>query len=579
MNEPIFVETAIGSPAHRGTIAAIKNLNNIYRENFGKEVYISTYAFDQDLAAHFNLQKTIKNFAGLFYCADTKYDIDAENSNLDVALANARKLVLQLINGFDVPEEWIQMWFSGSKGFHIVTPNLFGIEPSNTAHEDMKETVRNFCPDADLSIYAYSGLFRAPWSFHSGSSHFKVPFTFKEFMEVSIDDIWEVSKDPVRTRYDFEHPTWEDVEPLLKSERRQAPTRSVIAVSKKGMNADMTGHVGCMQELWNRGPVEGRRHQDVLRLVSSWRRRGLTLDQSTALTQEWISHTPGVDVKMTRYEISKIARDVYVRGYNYGCNDSVMREFCVQQACMFYKGKNFVEKVAMMGDAIEQMIWNMTQRREGGFDLQQVYGNGVMYSFRPGEVAVVYGDTKLGKTALLQNWAVSLNQQGYKILDLSLEMEQTLLVERYCQIRHGLTVNDQKGINEVSSVTRTGRLSPEDLAHGLSNIMIMTAAPSLESIDKLIGDHKPDIVTIDPLEDIHPEKGGWDSVKDQGDVIKGLKDIAARHRIIMLVVHHISKASASKPNQKLGKHSGKGSSSIAQKADHLLAFEGSPFTP
>lgn len=579
----MFLEVATGSVSNRGRAISIHSLSEVLRKNVGQEVFHSYYAFDSHLLDHFHLRKTIRGFVGKYYLVDNKYDFDAPD--LEDARRAAVDLISQLMLGFDVPEKWIQVWFSGNKGFHLVTPDLFGFEPSETLYEDWKETLRHFAPQADVSCVSYSGLWRAPWSLNAKSGLYKVPLSLKELSDLSIDDIRHIASDPKKTRrrdtYLYE---WsrDEIAPLLKEERRVVEKRPLVAIGKKGIHSNMESYVGCMQKLFRRGPLEGRRHQDALRLASSWRRRGLTVEQTRELLSLWFKSGLGHDNAhpMTEYEQRKIVQDVYERGYAYSCTDTVMTEFCVGASCIFYKGKNFINIVDGMSDAIGRMVWNMNQNQHVGFDLGQIYGPSVAYRFRPGEVCVLYGDTKLGKTALFQNWAVDLGKYGYNILNMSFEMEPDLLAERYCQIRHGLRVNDQKNVNEIRELVMTARMSPTDLQEGLDHIRIMTSSPRIEEIDKLLADNTPDIVIIDPFEDIQVGHGGYNVINDQLQVIRQLKDIASRRKVIMLIVHHISKSSA-KEDGPLNKHSGKGASAIAQKADHLLAFEemipGSPY--
>ena len=572
MSDPLFLEVAIGSVSNRGKAIPLRELGKTIAKNIGVEIFHSYYAFDSHLVDHFDLRNTIKGFVGKYHLTDNKYDIDG--STLDESLVNTQLFVSQLIQGFEIPRRWIQVWFSGSKGFHVRTPELFGFEPSETLYEDWKETVRQFSSVVDLSCLSYSGLWRAPWSLNAKSGGYKVPLRISELQSLSVDQIVDISRDPRKHRKGFVLKAWdhEEITPLLPSEKKKVPKRSVVAIGKKGIHSNMEHYVGCMQKLYRRGPVEGRRHQDALRLASSWRRRGLTLEQTRELMASWFDQQLGPKKDAVKdYEQRKIVQDVYERGYAYSCSDPVMTEFCVGESCLFFKGKNFVNTVDGMDDAIGRMVWNLSQNQHAGFDLAQVYGSDVTYRFRPGEVCVLYGDTKLGKTSLFQNWAVALGKYGYQVLNMSFEMEPDLLAERYCQIKHGLRVDDQKDLHEIREMIMTAKMSPTDLQEGLEHIRIMTSSPRVDEIDKILADNTPDIVIIDPLEDIQVTGGGYNPVKDQMEVIRQLKDISSRRKCIMLIVHHISKSSAREGD--LHKHSGKGSSAIAQKADHLLAFE------
>lgn len=99
--------------------------------------------------------------------------------------------------------------------------------------------------------------------------------------------------------------------------------------------------VTCMQKLVLRGPVSGRRHKDILRLVSAWRRHGIVASMARVMILTWLDMP---DNSPEAKNFTKIVESVYKGEYSYGCKDEVMTEFC-DSNCIFYKNKDFVLEV------------------------------------------------------------------------------------------------------------------------------------------------------------------------------------------------------------------------------------------
>jgi hypothetical protein len=140
------------------------------------------------------------------HLAPLYFDIDCAG-DLDKALLAGRYLVEFLVDGLELAEEAVRIWFSGSKGLHIlVHPAALGIAPSATLTQNMKLIVAGLvkrleaegCPElpVDSAVYSLPRMLRAPNQINPKSGLFKVELTHGELQRLSADEIKALAGDP-----------------------------------------------------------------------------------------------------------------------------------------------------------------------------------------------------------------------------------------------------------------------------------------------------------------------------------------------------------------------------------------------
>jgi hypothetical protein len=198
------------------------------------------------------------------------------------------------------------------------------------------------------------------------------------------------------------------------------------------------------------------------------------------------------------------------------------------------------------------------------FDLNEIYAT-TSYRFYPGEFVVIIGDTKLGKTAFVQNVCVRLPR--FKVLYFSLEVNERLMFRRFIQDAHGMSKQD------VFKHYQSGK---QGLGDAISHIAVVEKPPTFMEMKQAILAHKPQLVVVDTIDGIAIT--GVSDANSKSDMIgRTLKELATELDVILVGIHHISKAASRDQDgnaKKLNVHSGKGSSSIEQKADKIIGIEG-----
>lgn len=125
------------------------------------------------------------------------FDLDYKD-DVGVALVDARALV-DFFGRMGIGQEHIRIWFSGSKGFHLViTPELFGVKP----HTELTYIIKNACTyvasqlnlrSFDSRVYSIRRMWRMPDSMHLKTDLYCTELYHHE-LEYDIDKIRETAR-------------------------------------------------------------------------------------------------------------------------------------------------------------------------------------------------------------------------------------------------------------------------------------------------------------------------------------------------------------------------------------------------
>jgi RecA-family ATPase len=188
------------------------------------------------------------------------------------------------------------------------------------------------------------------------------------------------------------------------------------------------------------------------------------------------------------------------------------------------------------------------------------------YKVYDGELVVFFGDTKLGKSMILQNIIVAY--PNYKFLLLSLENGKILDSRRMLQIAHGLS---KEAVMEYYQDGKKG------LAEAISHVKFIDTSVHINELGKIVAQSECDIVCIDTVDQLGTDTHQDNYTGRTEELTMKLRELTRNTKKTVIVIHHISKHSSenekgqSKP---LTIHSGKGSSALEQKADKVIGIEG-----
>ena len=553
---PRMIEVAVGSVANRGNVIPLHELHNYIK--YKTELYRSMFIYDDTFTGN------VKTYQGTYDIDEIILDIDIKDENMEPV-----DKVMNFLNSSEIEN---QLWFSGT-GFHVHIPNIFGLKASKDLPGILKHTLDSMFGKLGVdNIYDKSRLIRAEFSFNKKNNTYKIPiysltrehnWTYKDYVQLATwVDYKSPADDPARDANSLNN--WMKYDKgFLKAHNTDKfkdkiitkPKRNSVSVNTTS-DSELTAHVTCVQKMYKQGPELGSRHQTILRMISAWKRSGIPRAGSESLIGHW---SPDFD----RTEAFKMIDTVYGWEHDgYGCNDTIMDKFC-DARCKFYRSKDYGVEIFNADSMTEQFRdFVKTDYSDRSFDLGAMYKMNNPYRFTVGELITIIGDTKLGKTAFIQNIVTKANQ--FKCLYISLEVNEKLMWRRFCQIAFNETkeeiVNHYLN-DDITFVTEAKKK--------LGHLKVLTVSPEINNIIDVISSVQPKIIVIDTIDEIRVDYVN-DSLLKMQKIISKLKEIAQKYEVIIFAVSHISKTAAYEGT--LNRHSAKGDSAIEQKSDKLLGI-------
>lgn len=161
----------------------------------------------QETAGNFNCFATVQRFAaekrtkGEPFTAPLYFDLD-NKEDPSISQADGIKLVEFFVNelGVELTDIWI--YFSGSKGFHIlINSHALGIQPATDLHRIYKHIAgylvhRLDLISLDLVVYTSSRMLRMPNSMHQSTDLYKIELSLEEMKTLTLGQIRELAKSP-----------------------------------------------------------------------------------------------------------------------------------------------------------------------------------------------------------------------------------------------------------------------------------------------------------------------------------------------------------------------------------------------
>ena len=552
-SENRYVEIAIDHPGHRGIIIPVAELSETIKRHTGP-LFRTLYSFDEEILKHFEIRKTIKNYRGKYYLDQIILDIDKGDNTDEHTHEKTKDVIDRMINEYELDPNTIKPWFSGT-GYHIAIPDIFGLEPDNNLPDIVKSTMQHYFPESD-NIYDGSRLIRLGYTPNEKTSfkYYKTPFTIQEIFKLSYEEIKETSKEP-RSNFSYPKVNGSVITQLLKTIERAKPKTTLV--SPADIEKDYSGVVTCVQKMIAEGPVEGSRHDKIMRITSAFMRKGVPLEYIVTANTRLFSN-------MNAYEVERHTVDTFNKGYRFGCHDYLFDKYC-DKKCIYYKqkiqGGDIITPIAN-SEELERMYVDAVRRdhTKQSINLANLYTLEKDYWIYPGEMIIIYGDTGMGKTAWVQNLCTDI---GLNILFLSLEVSPDLMYRRFIQISTGKSKTEVDDHYKVENNAWSSQIK---------HITVGWVPPALDKVKELVAEVNPAVLVIDTIDCLKVNSYVKDQTLKMDMIIDELRAVATQQDIILIGVSHITKSDAR--GGSLDVHSGKHSSSIAQKADKVISITG-----
>lgn len=311
---------------------------------------VQTFAAPADITGMTRWRQVREQYTGdiaLPHLAPLFFDIDAEG-DLNKALLWARTLVEFFVSQLALPEPTVRVWFSGSKGAHIlVDPVALGIEPNATLTADMKavalELVRHLAARGagdmaiDRAVYSLPRMLRLPDQVNPKSGLFKIELRHHELFQFTADQITDLARQPRGSLW------WADDlpgEPVPSAAgwwskalaRAREPREFRIRTAEvAGLKVRPDGYVvdelvdstmpPCIASVILSAASPGTRNRVELQIACWAKGAKLPLDRALSLLAAWTAaNRPELSADNARAKAESIVRSVYDNAsYGFSC--------------------------------------------------------------------------------------------------------------------------------------------------------------------------------------------------------------------------------------------------------------------
>ena len=248
-----------------------------------------------EMKAHYSAnRKSVAGYAGPCSCRWLVFDIDREN--LAEALADARRLVSEIHDRYPELEGYVLIFFSGSKGFHVLLELAHNPPPAVGFHRVARTLAEALAGRAgakiDTAIYDANHIIRLPNTRHPKTGLFKRRIDADALFSLSMSGILDLAKHPSGE----EMPSVRGAVPQLEidwhdAERETVRTAEARALVRCDFGTAESRAPRYLLELLRFGVDEGERHQTVFRCAAWLTEQGAPPSLVFALLTE-----PGRDV-------------------------------------------------------------------------------------------------------------------------------------------------------------------------------------------------------------------------------------------------------------------------------------------
>ena len=285
-------------------------------------------------------------------------DFDDE-TNPNRARKEAYVAVRYLRDVLKIPEEFIDIRFSGQKGISIVVPaKVFGVEPSVLLPVIFKRMAKNLArtnnlKKIDTKIYERRRLWRPPNSKHGATGLYKIFLTAKELADLKIEEIKRIATAPrhlARAVNPVEIPearafylnARNAVEEEFKERKEFTPTQFKFSQIPP-----------CVEARFAKGSPQGSRNQHAFEISVYFARRGEPIEKARNAILEFAQRcTPPLEKGEATRALESAYRGVEEGKYSIGCSSDSIADLCPgKERCFLFAEKaekepTFLEKIA-----------------------------------------------------------------------------------------------------------------------------------------------------------------------------------------------------------------------------------------
>ena len=311
---------------------------NILIESSKKEEMLKKYDFTDTYSTVYSYDNKNQDLANIVAPLYIDLDINDLEKDYDKLRKDVLLLIRKLKTVFHLQEDNIQIFFSGSKGYHIIIPyEVFGIEPSKDLNDRYKLIVTELksytiTKSIDTRIYDSKRLFREPNTINTKTGLYKVYMTIDQVREFSYDDlIKRASAVQEIGQVNKEYNAKSDVafnQMINDLKERQKKTINHKVARQMLQNKEL---LPCVKYILQNGAQKGGRNNKAMALASALFQRNEDRAYVEQIMDTW--NRTKLDEPLPERELELTVRSAFNNvndGRRYGCGAFIDMGICVK---------------------------------------------------------------------------------------------------------------------------------------------------------------------------------------------------------------------------------------------------------
>ena len=316
---------------HFVDISQIKNNLKL----FDGDIYSTVYRYDSK-------DQNTANFIAPLYL---DLDIDDIEHNFNKIKQDLALVLRRLKTVFHLSDKDIELYFSGSKGFHILVSHvIFGFEPSRDINKQYKKVavdLKTYTVNktVDTKIYDNKRLFRVPKTKNHKTGLYKVPVTYEKIKEMkTYAELKEYASSPKSSRpyiYKYNVKAREAFDELI--EKIDAEEKAKINTKLAKEFIQKRELLPCVQYILKNGCAKGQRNNTTVALANSLFQIGKDFDEVLEIITYW--NLEKNEDPLDQSEIRTTVMSAYINAKQnrfYGCTVFKDLDVCVK-GCPIHK--------------------------------------------------------------------------------------------------------------------------------------------------------------------------------------------------------------------------------------------------
>lgn len=543
--------------------------------------FVSTYNYNEKHLAHFKEHNSIK---GIRDVTSTNIWLDFDHKeNPELAQADALESVNRLLKLPSVTDSNIEIYFTGSKGFHVILNTNKELTPTqikSIAINNIGKGLKTF----DTSLYDSSQLLRVPGTKHKETKLYKIPLTYNQLQTLKIDQIKTLATSLDNIKDDFsKYPA--DIELEVPEEEKKV----VIKNESIDWSSKPKNWKNCKWSLLQGDIPLGKRHEALLILASTCKALGNSKDMAYdlvkgALRRSIEKHGQGSSTKEEAFSIVEDVYDDFWQGGQYTCKEpGFLQNYCNdlgEHKCN--REKEDADKIKVY--EIKDLL-NIFDDFVRNFDK-----NRIMTGIKPiddklnltiGQPVAILAAPSVGKTSLLLNILSNNSQSKVHSMFFSLDMYNALITQKllhkhtkmnFEKLKDLVQNNPKEAIKYYDQVENNMKYMHSVVQSGISVAQMKQVIQDYEKENSI----KVKIVAVDYLELI----GGAysDETANSAFNARALKDLANDLQVSVIVLTQPQKTK--KPDEPITSYRDlKGASLLEQSFRIIIGMYRPGFSP